>query len=307
MNYIQFASKENLIDKILIRLGILTKDKVVIKIDNNPDYDITEYRREIVTNYFFNNFWNFTNEFKSIVDISISENHIFDFDTFQRLSKEYEIDFSEGKNCDFLLKVLKKDKDAFELNSFGTEVNDFILRNIRVRAIDNLNGRIYYEGSFQGDNSGIEPIDWEVYSTLLVSAIPNNIDNLPFYKSLIAESYLLYKEKKFKLSYFLTFSAFESFINYESGGDDEPERLKDKFKELFHSKFTELSTQQIYTSIVSMYDEYSTNRNIIAHGRNKITIDQEIVKKSLLFILTLISSYELNSLTFDDLYSKINT
>jgi hypothetical protein len=73
MNYKQFSNKQSLIDKILIRLGILTTDKLIIKIDNNPDYDITEYRREIVPNYFFHNYWDFTNKFKSIVEISIAE------------------------------------------------------------------------------------------------------------------------------------------------------------------------------------------------------------------------------------------
>ncbi|MDD2982081.1 MAG: hypothetical protein PHQ74_01720 [Crocinitomicaceae bacterium] len=306
MNYIQFSNKQNLIDKILIRLGILTTDNVVIKINNNPDYDITEYRRNVVANYFFNNFWDFSSKYKSIVDINILDNHIFHFDTLQSLSKEYEIEYNEGNDCDFLLQVLIQNKDAFELNSFGTEVNDFELHNLRIRTIDNLKGRIYYEGSFQGDSSDIEPLDWGVYSTLGLNAIPNDIDNLPFYKSLLAESYLLLKEKKFKLSYFLTFSAFESFVNFELGGNDEPDRLKDKFKELFGSKFIVLNSHQIYTSIMSMYDNYTSNRNTIAHGRNEIIIDQEMVKSSLLFILTLISTYELNSLTFDDLYSNFD-
>lgn len=306
MNYTQFSNKVHIQEKILTKLGILTKEELIIRINNHPDYNLTKYKKEIVSDYFFHNSWDYSEKFNSIIDVCILRNDIFHFDTLQTLSQQYRIEFNEKTdNCDFLLQVQKKDNEAFVKYGFRTEVNDFILHRIKIRSIDNLKKCIYYEGSFQGDSSDIEPLDWGVYSTLKVTAVPKKIDTQPFYKLLIAESFLLLIENKFKLSYFLTFSAFESFVNYELGGNEEPVRLKDKLKELFCNKFNALGRNQIYTSVMSMYDTYETNRNSIAHGRNELIIDAEQVRISLLFILTLISSFEFNISTFDVLLNKI--
>ncbi len=305
MNYDQFSRKDDLINQILIRQGILISEKIIIKIDHQPDYEISEYKREQDADYYFYNSWKFKNKFNSVFNISVSQNHIFHFDNFNDLSNNYNIPFNIGSECDFLLDVLKKDSDALFTYGFGTETDNFTIHNVRIKAIDNLKGRVYYDGSFTGSSYEIDPLDWGIYSILDISACPIEIDDKPFYNSLLAESYLLLKERKYKLSYFLLYSAFESFVNSELGKGDEEGRLKDKLNELFCLKFPNLGTHQIYTSVITFFDKYNLDRNAIAHGRNRVEIDEEMVEKSFIFVLTLISSYLFNSSKFDDLYMRI--
>ncbi|MCC3215545.1 MULTISPECIES: hypothetical protein [Chryseobacterium] len=305
MNYNQFSKKESLIDDILAKLGILITKKLIIKIDHEPDYEISEYTREREKEYYLQNFWNFKNKFNSVVEAEVLENHILHYDNFIQLSEEYNIPFCNDEECEFLLDVLKKDNDALIVYGFGTDAGNFRINNLRIKSIDNLKARVHYDGSFYGSSYEINQNDFAVYSILYVNALPLDIDSMPFYYSLLGESHLLLKEKKYKLSYFLLYSAFESFINYELGRDEEEGRLKDKLNELFCLKFPNLGIHQIYTSIITLFDKYTLDRNSIAHGRNMIDVDDVTVKKSFIFVLTMISAYLLNSSKFDDLYSKI--
>lgn len=301
MNYLQFSKKENLIEKILTHFGIIKQEKVIIKINHEPDYNISEYMREQDSDYYFYKYWDFRREFNSVVEIRITDKYIVHYDNFKHLSSEYKIPFPTYDECSFLMDVLNEDVDALDNNTLGTETDNFKLNNLRIKSIDNLDGRIYYDGSFTGSSYEINPVDWAVYSVINISAVPLEIDDMAFYNSLLAESYVLLKEKKYKLSYFLLYSAFESFINYELGKEEEEGRLKDKINELFCLKFPNLSRHQIYTSIIMLFDSYTNNRNDIAHGRSTIDVDHKIVEKSFLFVLTMISSFLLNISKFEDL------
>ncbi|MBH1959941.1 MAG: hypothetical protein I8H68_07500 [Flavobacteriia bacterium] len=305
MNYNQFSKKENVIDTILTQFGILTTKKIIIKIDHEPDYEISEYMKERETNYYFYNAWSFKNKFSFVVNVNVNENHIFHYDNFEQLSDEYNIPFYLGNECEFLLNIWEEDSDAFQVFGFGTDTDNFRINNFRIRAVDNLEGNVYYDGSFYGSGYEINQNDFAVYSMIDVNAVPLYIDEKPFYNSLLAESYLLLKEKSYKLSYFLLFSALESFINYELGKGDVEGRLKDKLNELLTSKFQNLAKHQIYSCIIHLFDDYTRDRNTIAHGRNSIDVDQKIVEELFLFVLTMISSYVLDSSTFEDLFKKI--
>lgn len=305
MNYNQFSKKKNLIDIILTKLGILISKKLIIKIDHEPDYEISEYKREIDTDYYFYNSWNFKDDFSFVINVDIIENHIFHSDDFKNMSDEYNISFSVGDECEFLLSTLEEDSSALESHGFGTDAENFKINNLRIRAIDNLEGQVYYDGSFYGASYEINPIDFAIYSMINVTATPMYIDEKPFYHSLLAESFILLQERKYKLSYFLLYSTFESFINYELDAADEEGRLKDKLKELFCLRFTNLSVHQIYTGIIKLYDKYTLDRNAIAHGRSPIKVDKEMVEKSFIFVLTLMSSYFTSTDKFDDLYNEI--
>ena len=59
LNYSQFAQIPQVLPKILTALGVIQNKRVLIKIDNTPDYDISEYLREIDTDYYFHNHWSF--------------------------------------------------------------------------------------------------------------------------------------------------------------------------------------------------------------------------------------------------------
>ncbi|KNB61179.1 MULTISPECIES: hypothetical protein [Chryseobacterium] len=307
MKYGQFSRKDNIINKILARLGILVTEKIIIKIDHHPDYRISQYRGEEETTYYFNNSWNFENKYSSVVNINVIDKYIFHYDNFKHLSSEYGISFLGYNECGFLQDVMEEHPDAFEEHSFGTETDNFTFNSLNIKTVDNLKHRVYYDGSFDGTSYEISPTDWGVYSILDVIAINIDIDEMPFYKSLLAESYLLLKEKKYKLSHFILYSAFENFINFELDAQDREDRLKDKLNELFCSKFPNLGIHQIYTSTVDLFDNYTIERNAIAHGRGRLDVNEQMVEKSFIFVLTLMSSYSLHSSKFEDLYTKIST
>ncbi len=187
----------------------------------------------------------------------------------------------------------------------GTDGGDFKVNRIRVNSIDNINSKINYEGSFFGNSSDIDPIDYGVYCLLRVTAVSRDIDFANFYKELIAESYVLFKESNFKLAYFLAYSGFESFINSSLGIGDEPGRLKERLQELFKCKFLDLSRHQIYTCVVNDFDRLTDKRNTIAHGRGAVSINKKETEEALLFILILVCTYEFQCSKFDELNSKL--
>jgi len=305
--YTEFTKYKNITEKLLIHLGILTRRETIIRLNNLPDYDITKFEREIISNYFFHNSWDFSNDFQSIIEVEFLEDNIFHYDDLILLSKEYKIVYGneEDNDIEFLKDVYKIDQDSFSQFGSGTDVGEFILHKVRLNSIDNINKQINYEGSFQGDSSDIDPLDWGIYSLIEITGISLRINTLPFYKSLLAESYILFKEGKFKLAYFFTYSALESFVNYEIGNND-PKRVNEKLSELFKAKFTDLAKHQIYSSVMNIYEPYTTDRNTIAHGHGHINITAEQVNNSLLFVLTLISSFEFNSTTFEELDKHLN-
>src|SRR5580698_8102646 len=112
-----------------------------------------------------------------------------------------------------------------------TDIDQFKLNNLRVKSIDNEEKRLYYEGSFFGNHETYDQVDWGIYSVIEVTGMPLEED--AFYKDLIAQAYTLYNEGKNKLSYFLVYSAFESFINLNLDKFNDDRRLIEKLKELY--------------------------------------------------------------------------
>lgn len=305
MNYVQFASKKNIIDSLLKKLEIITYKKLFIPIDNTPDYDLSQYQKEITTEYYFKNSWDFSGEFYSLINVEIIATSIFHADNIARLKKELNKEASTESYSKIIQYGCTIRNTIFDEYGMGTDLDDFKLHDIKSDSIDNIKKSFFYVGSFMGDSFYIDPTDWQIIAQINVVGISDEIEYKQFYKSLIAESFILYKEGKYKLSYFLIYSALESFINSESDNPDEEERLKDRLKNVFKNKFQNLKTNQIYNSILASYDSFTINRNTIAHGRNNIEFNQADLLHVLLFTLTLMSMYELNVSTFDDLYNAV--
>jgi hypothetical protein len=301
MNHATFLKIPALAEKLLYKLGVIDNARQVIEIDNSPDYDITKYQGDVIENYFFRNSWYFSENFSSVISVDIIDKYIFHADNLRELSAECKIPFTSTKNaCDFLLQAQTYHSDIFESHSHDVENDEFKLHELRISSIDNFAHEIRYEGSFRGNSADIQPIDWGIYATLEIKAISNQVVNGVFYKSLLAESYLLLKERQFKLSYFLTFAAFDSFIIYQLGRDEEG-RLEDKLKEIFRNKFAQINTHQIYTSLMGKFKEYVIKRNNIAHGTSSIVVSEADANELLVFAATLIQSFENNVIEFVDL------
>lgn len=305
--YTQFTKTSHRIEQMLFSLGILVRDETFVKIENHPDYDITKYEREIDTNYYFHNSWDFLMKYQSVIKAEFAETHILHADNLTDMSREYEVEY-EPYDRDvpkFLNKLYRVNKEAIGIHSFGTDAEDFRVNSIRVNSIDNINSKINYEGSFLGNSSNIDPIDYGIYCLLKVTAVSRDIDFSNFYMELVAESYVLFKESNYKLAYFLAYSGFESFINSSLGVGDEPGRLKERLMELFKHKFLDLSKHQIYTCVVNDFDRFTDKRNTIAHGRRAVSINKNEAEELLLFILILVCTYEFGCAKFDELTNKL--
>ncbi|MBD77815.1 MAG: hypothetical protein CL840_02585 [Crocinitomicaceae bacterium] len=304
LNYSLFALTPQVIPKILIALGIIQNKGILIKIDNTPDYDISEYQREVDTDYYFHNHWGFKDHFQSIVDAHFREQFIFHFDDLTRASKELGLPFDHSNHTEFVNQIYSSYPKKLPEYSFSIEWDEFKFKNLRLVSIDNIKKKLFYEGAFFGNSDTITPLDWGVYSLLNLTCV--SFSRLPFYKQLVLEGYLLKKEGKYKLAFFLTYSAFESFVNFKSGTADDEERLKEKVTKLYRNQFPKLEKHQIYCSVMNQYDKFTNDRNNIAHGTRQIEVSQEELDSLLIFVLIMISCYEFNFKKFDELSAKVS-
>ncbi|MAC96752.1 MAG: hypothetical protein CMC96_14775 [Flavobacteriales bacterium] len=305
LNYSQFAQIPQVLPKILTALGVIQNKRVLIKIDNTPDYDISEYLREIDTDYYFHNHWSFEDHFQSIVEAHFLEQFIFHYDGLKRASEELNLSFDTSDHTEFINRIYSLNPKKLPEYSFPLECDQFEFKNIRLASIDNIDKELFYEGAFFGNYETITPLDWSVYS--LLDLIGVSFSNLPFYKQLLSECYLLKKESKYKLAFFLAYSALESFVNSESGTGNDEERLKDKVTNLYRARFPELEKHQMYSSVMNQYYKFNNERNDIAHGTQQIDVSEDDLDSLLMFVLTMISCYEFSLNKFDDLYAKITS
>jgi hypothetical protein len=300
MNYKQFSNERKILQRLLVSLDILRTKEVIVRINNSPDYDISQYRREEDTDYYFNNSWDFSSHAQFVVDIDFIETKLFHYDHLRAASVEFRVPFDEMNHTKFINDMYFVSKDWFYDSGFETDIDQFKLHHLRSGLIDNIKKTFSYEGSFRGNYETIDPIDWGIYSLIEITGIPDATDS--FYKEIIGESYVLNRENKNKLSYFLAYSAFESFVNLELGTTNDERRLKEKVNELYKKKFANLNKHQIYCSVINMYDPFTNSRNNIAHGTNSIMVSNDELNKAFLFVLIMITSYNFNCNSFDELY-----
>lgn len=98
-------------------------------------------------------------------------------------------------------QVLLRQPILLEEHGFDADLDEFKLHHIRLKNIDNNRRFVEYEGSFLGDCYSIDPSDWKLYAQIKVEGM-TFLPGLEFYKSLIAESFSLWKSYKKK---FVTF------------------------------------------------------------------------------------------------------
>lgn len=303
MTYLQFTKKENITFKLLLKLNILNSDSLIIRINNFPDNDISTYHREIDTDYYFKNTWDFKHHFKYITKINFSEKRVYHSDDIKEVSDDLNISLDSNNIEESLNEIYSLENDNY--SNYGTEpyFDEFKLHRLRLNYVDNISKKVNYEGSFYGNNETFEPLDWGLFSLINIVGIPIYISD--FYKELIAESYLLQLNGNYKLSYFIAYSALENYINYKFGSEEIEERLKDKLKDLIKIKSPDLTKNKIYTSVIADFDLFTRKRNIIAHGKTEIEITEEELEKALLFTLIIINSDEFNLTTFTELYENL--
>lgn len=306
MKYATFINQTNIKERLMVQCGIIRSERIFIKLDHFPNYDMSDYEGVTGKDYVFNNFWQIPDRMKSVLKFKFGTKKIYHHDHLEVMAQESGIRrFREEE--DFLNSLLPIHSNILDENGFEVDdMDEFKLRTLRLDIIDNERRKINYSGVFFGDSSFIGPDDWAVYVIINVTYVPIETD-LVFYESLLGESYTLCNEHRFKLSFFTLFSAFECFINTElsflksrySNLDDS--RLTNDVKELFQTRFSTVQAHQIYESLMPQFLKIKILRNDIAHGKGPVYIDEKFLEKAFLFVLISILSFKEMISTFLDL------
>lgn len=304
MRYSQFLKQPNLLKKLLIELEILVRYQQIIEVDMSPDSEVipTDWRDD--DNNYFKNRWDFKRRFTSITEFDFISERVYHFENIDEANSELNMNLNIDDIASCLNQIDHIDPNYFRENGYDTDLNEtFHFHKVRVLAIDNIKKCVWYDGSFFGNHEAYTVSDWGVFSKIRLIGIPSFLPN--FYQELLGESYLLYTSGNFKLSYFMTYTALENYVNSGLKSDDIEERFKDKLRKWAKTKVTQLEKHEIYCGTIQEYDEFTIKRNTIGHGRESIDIEKSEAESALIFVATLICSFEKNLRTFQDLYDKI--
>lgn len=309
MKYKEFikSTEPNLIENLFVKLGYLNNQIKFVPINNYPDYDMSPYEGRCLNNYYFKNKWCFKNDFDSIINASIIDSALFHADCITDIAKEYSLnlEFKNDRFTTIVEQAYEIDKDSFCKYSHKADINDFKLNELRIISIDNVNRYINYDGTFFGDMCSIESPDCKLISKIEIIGVNRNFNELEFYKQLLVEAFILNEENRYKLSFFVTYSALENFVNTQMDCNDKRSRFNDKLKKLFKSYWKDISSHSIYNSLMNDFSSYTGTRNKIAHGKNQIEINEKNSKSLLRFVLILIASYTWKDETFKELYTRL--
>ncbi|EGI4219356.1 TPA: hypothetical protein R0C51_000535 [Escherichia coli] len=302
----EFKEIRNIEFKLLKHLNIIHEKNLVFILDHYPDYDLSGYDSARTMTYFFENEVDIPYEFSNVISVEIINNFIIHSDDICNMSKQHNIHVFSNDLEGFINEIYEVDNDCLDTHSIDLKFGDFELRTTKVVGINNSTGKIIFSGSFVGDYSHIQPLDWNIYVECKVMGTKNYSEfGNSFYRDLMAEAYNLMSIKNFKISYFLAFSSLESYINEKMNTNDTKDRLKDIMSHMIRNVVGDVNKNEIYTSIISGYKKFESNRNIIAHGRELIVVTQEDVDELILFTLLIICIAEGDGSTFKHLASRI--
>lgn len=302
----EFANKKNIIETLLSGLNLIEEKSWITKIDFYPDPDITELDRHRDKQYYFAGKRKFDDNHNYVLDCDYNEPFVFSYDRLDEIEQHTEMKFSDKEDILNSLNELDDfDNELIDEYSFPTDFDGFKLNNIKIKFINNTKKEINYEGGFFGSSMDIDPDFWNLFSYINVKAIKKN--QTEFYKDLIGESYVLKLEGNYKLSFFILFSALESFVNLKlQDEDNEGKRLKGQIGDLYKKEHNvqTLIKDTLYTSLMNDIYRQIDNRNIIAHGKNDITVTEKELNNFFICVLTYIISVEFKWKSFDEILEK---
>lgn len=305
MKYKHFKSKKNIDLFILLALGALKNEFLITNIELDPDYDFTNYDKYNLNTYFINDTINFREKYSTVLRASFGESVIFCWDDLERISSEFDITLRDDH--DIISFIQEATEYVPDLTSQGMrpKFDDFQLNKLKINAINNIDKEIVFSGAFVGNSFSISPSGWKLFTELDLFGIPKNLNN-KIYLELLAESYSLKEAGNYKLAFFTSYAALECYLNSKVNISNEKTRLKDSFSRLFKETFEvdDLNKHTIYTSISGDFDNFTSDRNEIAHGRSNLLISKSYSDEFLLFVLITIASNECRIDTFKDMFTQ---
>ena len=254
MNYKQFneKTKNTLILDIFKHLGVLIEKHCFFEIDTTPDYDLTEYQQTYLANYVFQNKWDFSEEFKLLLDFNFYKSYIFHSDNIENIIRECKLDYIHEWSpfSEIVTKAYGINPEIINQNNFSSNYEFFNLKKLSVTGIDNVNKELNYQGSVWADSYSLDKIDFELLARAKIIGITKGLESQQFYLQLLCESFILMKEKRHKIAFFTAYSALENFVNEVMNSQNTSDRFEDLLKEVYKTSTPILSTSQIYTSII---------------------------------------------------------
>lgn len=292
MKYCELISNEDNILKLMKKLSIIDEVTKIVAIDHHPDYELSPYQGSVASNYVFKNTINTPSELSFTYSAEILDSRIFHWDNVRDVAKSKNLAHSGDSFSEDVLNQAREMDEEVIAQGFEPDLDGFILNDLKIGVVYNQDKKINIEGSFFGDGYSISPDDWSLYSEIRFDGFTEFNDNELFYVELLINSFHMYHENHYRLSYFLAFSALEGFVNYYNASDDVEEKLPVKLANLFKNKFPDipLSNNAIYTSCINEFKKKMIpKRNNVAHGRScSFSLDESL--EMLIFSLAIITA-----------------
>jgi len=305
MKYMELKKIPNIDLLLLSYLDVVTINNEIYKISHFPDFDMTPYGRENLTNYAFDDYWDFSSKYHSVIHVSVGDVYIFHYDDICRISKSYNIPYEKYDQISILEKAIGKNKKLFSEEGMEPDFDGFSFHDLKVNYTDNLNKRILFNGGISAASDTVTDCDWDLFTELSIIGINRDVDTYPIHLQLLAEGRNLYSINSFKLAFFVIYSSLENYLNLKTNGENEEIRLKEKINIAFKNIFSNLSKHNIYNSIISSLTPFTEKRHIIAHGRENIKITSVDCMNIMIFTCIVIVSLENKFDSFAKLKSSL--
>lgn len=287
-------------------LGVIKEYKLCYNTPIIPDYDLSGgYMGFVDKNYFFKGSWDFDFDFFKLFSVRIESEFFVSSEIKNRicnLCPSTRIVFSSNKYhmaSEYINSYFENNPNKEDLSEF----DEFIyymdkrsppyLSTLEVDGVDNNIKEIKYSGSFY--SSGMDHAnELEVVCELHVMAAKRRQE---FHLELLIEAYALMVESNFKMSFFMSYAALESYINFKINGHNVEERFQDKFKKAYDT-VPGLRADEAFSKLNETLGSFTLIRNTIAHGRDDDeivdNIDEKSAKEIYIFVAAVIIGIEKN-------------
>src|SRR4051794_7960216 len=115
VNYPTFRRLRRIDYRLLVPLRAIVVQRVLVEVDNLPDYDKSGYLGSDSNRYFFRYDWSYSHRYAAILDASIEGTRVYSEDDIKRIAKERGAKPGPLKDyAAFLTEVLDPELEGFD-------------------------------------------------------------------------------------------------------------------------------------------------------------------------------------------------
>ncbi|MFP9227593.1 hypothetical protein [Pectobacterium cacticida] len=269
-------------------LGMIKEYKLYYTTSIEPDYYLSgSYDGLVEKHYYFRGYWDFDFDFFKLFSVSIVRSFFVMDGIKKRICDVCPVtqvelggikNITTGEYINSYFECNPDKEDFSEFDEFIFDMGDNYTPHLSAINVDSINNnlkKIIYSGSFY--SSGIDHANAvEVVCELHVTGAKKR---QYFYLELLVEAYALLIESNFKMSFFMSYAALESYINDKINGQNVEERFQDKFKKAYDT-VPKLRTHETFSKLKKVLGGFTSVRNTIAHGRDNDEVIDNVGEKS---------------------------